>query len=142
MIEAELIRSNIGTRGILGEMTVRRNNVEAIVLQTLERPWLDNQHVISCVPSARYQVIWNVSRRFGSKFSDVMPLLEFVPNRAGVRIHPGNTVTDSDGCILVGLAVAPTFSKDGWLYSSRLAYRKLYDFCRKEPFTLSIVYPM
>ena len=37
-----------------------------------------------------------------SKFKRAMPYLENVPQFTGIMIHPGNTVKDTLGCILVG----------------------------------------
>jgi hypothetical protein len=64
---------------------------------TLERPWLDNQRNISCIPSGIYKVV----PHNGAKYKGVWRL-ENVPNRAGILIHAGNTMKDTDGCILVG----------------------------------------
>lgn len=38
---------------------------------------------------------------YSPKFGKNLPLL-IVPHRSGIRIHPGNTIKDSRGCILVG----------------------------------------
>jgi hypothetical protein len=50
-----------------------------------------------------------------------MPLLLGVPNFQGIRIHPGNTEDDTEGCILVGQD-----ERDGAIFRSRLAYANLF----------------
>lgn len=39
---------------------------------------------------------------YSPKFKDWLPLLLGVLNFSGIRIHAGNTVKDTQGCILVG----------------------------------------
>lgn len=39
---------------------------------------------------------------YSPHFEEVLPLLDNVVGRTGIRIHPGNTYRDSSGCILVG----------------------------------------
>lgn len=36
------------------------------------------------------------------KFQKMLPILFDVPNFEGIRIHPGNTFKDTQGCILLG----------------------------------------
>jgi len=69
-------------------------------LWTLERPWLGNQTRVSCVPTGCYTCIphgWRGGARFRSVWE-----LEDVPDRSGILFHAGNTVADTEGCILVG----------------------------------------
>lgn len=52
----------------------------------------------TAIPAGRYKVRLTMSPRF----KRILPLLENVPNYSGVRIHPGNTADDTEGCILPG----------------------------------------
>lgn len=85
---------------------------------TLEEPWRDNQPNVSCIPEGSYRCIIAWSNRF----QRLMPRLLDVPGRSGILIHPGNTLKDTSGCILVGnLSVA------GALHESQLAFAKFWE---------------
>lgn len=73
----------------------------------------------TAIPKGNYKVIINRSIRFGVD----LPLLLNVPNYEGIRIHPGNTDKDTEGCILVGLAV----TEQNTLASSRIAFNALME---------------
>jgi hypothetical protein len=64
---------------------------------TLERPWLDNARDVSCIPEGRYACVKVDSPGFGETFE-----VTDVPERTSILFHAGNTVEDSQGCILVG----------------------------------------
>lgn len=69
------------------------------------------------IVAGTYPVVIAYSKRFGRW----LPILLAVKGRKGIRIHEGNTVQDSSGCILVG-------NRDGCLYklyNSRLTLRRL-----------------
>lgn len=71
----------------------------------------------TCIPRGTYEVIVDFSNRFQVR----MPLLLNVPQFTGVRIHPGNTDKDTEGCVLVGETRGADFVGD-----SRIAYNALF----------------
>ena len=71
----------------------------------------------TCIPAGSYPLVINRSARFRR----LLPQLLGVPGFEGIRIHPGNTDADTEGCILVG----QTRSED-FVGSSRAALRALF----------------
>lgn len=91
-------------------------------------------HGSTAIPAGTYTVVVNMSNRFKTR----LPLLLAVPNYEGVRIHPGNTDKDTEGCILVG-----TSSGKDCVNSSRKAFAPLLQkieaaFAAGERITLTI----
>lgn len=68
-------------------------------LCTLELPWKENAHNVSCIPDGKYQTVLCWSNRF----EKVMPRLLNVPGRDGILIHPGNEMRNTNGCVLLGM---------------------------------------
>lgn len=66
---------------------------------TLERPWLNNQHNISCIPEGEYKV----QRHLSAKRNEECILIPYVEGRTDIEIHEANVVSQLRGCIGVGL---------------------------------------
>ena len=63
----------------------------------------------TCIPYGKYKVILSYS----SKFKRELPEILKVPNFQGIRIHRGNKISDTLGCVLCGEKV-----KNGYLSNS------------------------
>ena len=72
----------------------------------------------TAIPYGSYEIVLTYSQRFRR----VMPLLLDVPGFEGIRIHSGNTASDTHGCILVGR----TRVDDDTIGESRLAFAALF----------------
>lgn len=128
----DLIRVGSSSRGTFG---VLRFGTVPFVL-TLERPWQDNEQNVSCIPPGRYKCQRTRSPKFGWTFA----LLD-VPNRTHVLFHSGNTLEDTQGCILVGEEFSGTWDKPTLASSQRgfLEFLKLMD--GVNVFELNIIEP-
>lgn len=72
----------------------------------------------TAIPVGEYRI----AITYSPKFKRRMPILLDVPGFEGIRIHSGNTATDTEGCILVGQTRAGQA-----IYESRIAFKKVYD---------------
>ena len=75
----------------------------------------------TCIPDGTYEVLITWSPKFKRR----LPLLIEVPGFDGIRIHPGNTVEDTEGCLLVGEKVIHVAGVP-FLTHSREAFDRLF----------------
>ena len=92
MKQVSLIRLDYKTsRGTFGVLLIEGE----LLCYTLERPFLYNIRNESCIPCDIYLCSYVTGAKKGY-------LLQDVPNRSGIMIHAGNTLSDTSGCILLG----------------------------------------
>lgn len=113
-MELKLQRKWLTDNSTIGELTVN-GKFSCYVLEDVVRA--EKIYGKTAIPAGRYRITLTLSARF----KRVLPLLNDVPNYAGVRIHPGNTAADTEGCLLPGLQR----QKDAVL-SSRTAFNLLF----------------
>jgi hypothetical protein len=100
-------------------------------LVTLELPWLDNQHNVSCIPTGTYECFRENSPKHGIVFE-----LRNVPDRQEVQVHIGNYPKDTLGCILVG----QKYTGEASIGESTLAFKTFMDKLEGvDKFTLKII---
>lgn len=103
MIVVELERFCYGPRGTFGRLTVGD-----FACYTCEPPWLHNARGRSCIPEGRYPLVPGRYNRGGYatwELRDVagVPTPDGKPTwRSLIKIHRGNTIRDTRGCILLG----------------------------------------
>lgn len=81
--------------------TFGRMEVAGAVLFTVEKPWLENQPRISCIPEGRYRCV--PRRYFRGKYDAVE--ITGVPDRSHILLHKANRAVDVQGCVGVGAAL-------------------------------------
>ena len=103
------------TTGMLFIENPKTGDME-LIADTIEPPVKERQHegAIVAIPAGKYPVVVTWSPRFQTW----LPLVTHVAGREGIRIHAGNTVKDTQGCILVGRnqRVGELLESRKWLY--------------------------
>ena len=82
------------------------------------------ENLTYAIPDGFYRVRMTYSPRF----QEVLPILDGVIGRTGIRIHAGNTIEHTEGCILVGDADQSRLSPTNRLLSSRRRLNELRNY--------------
>ncbi len=123
-----------GDKGTNGQLTY--NGVP--ICYTIERPWLDNQRRISCIPADTYIITKRYSKKFGWHL-----LVNNVPNRSLILFHPANNaIKELLGCI----APVSELKGLGMGINSKAASKRFFDLVfaaieRGETVTVTIIDP-
>jgi hypothetical protein len=119
LMTLNLKRNSKTSQAVMGELFASNN----FVCFTLEHPTLS-------IPTGTYPI----HLEFSPRFQMMTPHLSNVPGRTMIEIHPGNTMKNTEGCILVGMDK----TTDAVL-ESRRAYQVLMDRIDfTQPLTLTI----
>jgi len=111
-MELELIRTYF-PNGTNGEILHNCNRV----CSSIELPWVNNQHQVSCVPEGRYEL----KKRYSPKFDWHLQLIN-VPDRDLIMVHPANdAIKELKGCI----APVSILTAEGKGSDSRKALKKI-----------------
>lgn len=93
MKSVRIIRIEHGTEGTFGAVAI---NGRAFCV-SLEPPWLDNIEKQSCIPAGQYYCKRHYSPTWQETF-----LVTHVKERSAILFHPGNYISDTEGCVLLG----------------------------------------
>lgn len=113
-MELKLIRREFTDKNTIGELHVN-GQFECYTLEDCVRA--EKIAGRTAIPAGTYDVVIDFSQRF----QRLLPHLLNVPGFEGVRIHPGNTDKDTEGCILVGQTKGQDF-----VGNSKLAFEALF----------------
>lgn len=130
-MELTLTRNYMGGMGTFG----RISHNGKLVCATVERPWLNNEPCVSCIPEGTYQLEQYDSPKFGPCYALVAEELGvtlYPPAlRTGILIHPANHSDQLQGCIAPGTEYGVVNGR--WaVISSRSAFNKLMDLLEHE----------
>lgn len=111
-MKLELIRTYYprGTNGVLSFNKM-------LICATIELPWNNNAHRLSCIPEGTYLIVQRYSQKFGQHL-----WLQGVPDRTLILMHPANdALKELQGCIAPVLLI----TGEGKGIQSKAALKKL-----------------
>lgn len=128
MNKATLLRGESTNEGTFGKLTAG-----SLVLFTLELPWRNDENNASCIPVGLYECRYTLSPRLKKFTYEVFG----DKNRAGIRIHSANFVSQLLGCIALGEKLGVMDGKKALLVS-RPAIATFERYLNYQPFLLEV----
>ena len=86
MISICLQREYQSNHNTVGKIIVLDGPIQVFEAYTLERPWVDNERMVSCVPAGMYEMRYEYSPKFNRNLWE----LKDVPNRSEIKFHAAN----------------------------------------------------
>jgi len=80
----------------------------------------------TCIPLGTYPLSTRFSPKFSKAYNHNMIWVQNVPDFEFILIHWGNTISDTEGCLIIGNKIGIVNQKDAVL-NSRATYLKFYD---------------
>jgi|SRR5579863_301123 len=96
LILQRVLEAEWGTLGVIFESDTLKP-----VCLSLEHKWNNNLPDVSCIPPGHYHV-----KPFSSDDHPGVFELQNVPGRSDILTHIGNKISDTKGCIILGLGIA------------------------------------
>lgn len=94
-----MVRSPLcSTSGIAGNITLIDDGWPLLTFNSLELPWLNNASNASAIPAGAYDAFIRNSPSNGTVVE-----LKNVPDCTNIQIHKGNFISDTVGCVLIGM---------------------------------------
>ncbi len=111
-----------GTFGVLNVVDQDRTIYQCL---TVERPWLNNEARVSCIPEGAYKLNFResgiVNRTSRGEFTSGYEIAG-VRDRSYIMIHIANSMEDLQGC--VGVGSSPSYIHNKWAVgNSRNTFR-------------------
>jgi hypothetical protein len=113
-MDLKLTRTDFTNNSTIGELYVDGEFTCYILEDVTRDKKIQNE---TAIPYGEY----TISITYSPRFKRNLPLLNNVPDFSGVRIHPGNKSTDTEGCLLPGTGKGKDI-----VYESRKAFDSLY----------------
>ena len=108
MMHVDIMRDLMDKTGTISTISVTNDEGDAKVFYGIERPWLENRPLVSCIPTGDYVLEPHDSAKFRDTWAFVGGSVSHWPHEGNVRnaclIHVANWSHQVQGCLGLGLS--------------------------------------